>query len=98
MSKPPPATNGTTAPAASAVPTPLSATTTTTTNGRASHVTGKKKADAPAVDPVSMYESVRSRIAALEEEEGLEEEEDNRMGPFLSWSFFLPLSFPLGAE
>lgn len=88
MSKPPPATNGTTASAPSAVPTPPSSTTTTTTptpNGRTSHATtGKKKADAPAVDPVSMYESVRSRIAALEEEEGLEEEEDNRMGAFLS--------------
>ena len=46
-------------------------------NGRAS---GKKKTVEPPPDPVTMYESVRSRIAALEEEEGLEEEEDQKMG------------------
>ncbi|PFH52258.1 hypothetical protein AMATHDRAFT_74319 [Amanita thiersii Skay4041] len=39
---------------------------------------GKKRADPPPVDPVTMYESVRSRIAALEEEEVLEEEEERR--------------------
>jgi hypothetical protein len=48
-----------------------------TTNGRTS---GKKKASEPPIDPVTMYESVRSRIAALEEEEYLEEEEDTKMG------------------
>ncbi|KAF5388576.1 hypothetical protein D9757_004705 [Collybiopsis confluens] len=37
----------------------------------------KKKPDAP-VDPVTMYESLKSRIAALEEEEVLEEEEERR--------------------
>ncbi|KAF9511465.1 hypothetical protein BS47DRAFT_1330944 [Hydnum rufescens UP504] len=45
-------------------------------NGRTS---GKKKTVDPTPDPVTMYESVRSRIAALEEEEGLEEEEDRKM-------------------
>lgn len=74
MSQAPPkaatATNGT-----SAATTPTN--NTPTTNGR---TTTKKKPPETAIDPVSMYESVRSRIAALEEEEGIEEEEDNRMG------------------
>lgn len=39
----------------------------------------KKKNDAP-VDPAAMYESLKSRIAALEEEEVLEEEEERRFG------------------
>ncbi|KAK2461437.1 hypothetical protein APHAL10511_005900 [Amanita phalloides] len=39
---------------------------------------GKKRTDPPPVDPLTMYESVRSRIAALEEEEVLEEEEERR--------------------
>ncbi|CAK5264279.1 unnamed protein product [Mycena citricolor] len=38
---------------------------------------GKKKNDAP-VDPAAMYESLKNRIAALEEEEVLEEEEERR--------------------
>ncbi|KAG6332538.1 hypothetical protein ID866_6549 [Astraeus odoratus] len=37
----------------------------------------KKKNDAP-VDPAMMYESLKNRIAALEEEEVLEEEEERR--------------------
>ncbi|KAG9314108.1 hypothetical protein JVU11DRAFT_4891 [Chiua virens] len=37
----------------------------------------KKKNDAP-VDPAAMYESLKNRIAALEEEEVLEEEEERR--------------------
>ena len=42
---------------------------------------GKKRTDPPPpVDPATMYESVRSRIAALEEEEVLEEEEERRFG------------------
>lgn len=61
----------------------VAAPTPATTNGRGAK---KKTAEPPAVDPVSMYESVRSRIAALEEEEGLEEEEDNRMGKVVCWS------------
>ncbi|KAJ6520125.1 hypothetical protein C8R45DRAFT_953962 [Mycena sanguinolenta] len=40
------------------------------------HGKGKKKADPP--DPTMMYESLKSRIAALEEEEVLEEEEERR--------------------
>ncbi|KAF8738662.1 hypothetical protein AX14_010759 [Amanita brunnescens Koide BX004] len=40
---------------------------------------GKKRTDPPPpVDPATMYESVRNRIAALEEEEVLEEEEERR--------------------
>jgi hypothetical protein len=45
------------------------------------HSKGKKKNDAP-VDPVAMYESLKNRIAALEEEEVLEEEEERRFGEF----------------
>ena len=42
---------------------------------------GKKRTDPPPpVDPATMYESVRNRIAALEEEEVLEEEEERRFG------------------
>jgi hypothetical protein len=40
---------------------------------------GKKKNDTP-VDPATMYESLKSRIAALEEEEVLEEEEERKFG------------------
>lgn len=49
----------------------------------------KKKNDAP-VDPAAMYESLKNRIAALEEEEVLEEEEERRFGlhtPLLSFPF-----------
>ncbi|KAG1754939.1 uncharacterized protein EDB91DRAFT_1233743 [Suillus paluster] len=48
----------------------------TVVNGTYSHnQKGKKKNDVP-VDPATMYESLKSRIAALEEEEVLEEEEE----------------------
>jgi hypothetical protein len=43
---------------------------------------GKKRNDAP-IDPAAMYESLKNRIAALEEEEVLEEEEERRFGTFL---------------
>lgn len=39
---------------------------------------GKKKAE--SVDPATMYETVRNRIAALEEEEVHGEEEERRIG------------------
>ncbi|KAJ7193309.1 hypothetical protein GGX14DRAFT_588990 [Mycena pura] len=41
------------------------------------HAKGKKKNEVP-VDPATMYESLKNRIAALEEEEVLEEEEERR--------------------
>ncbi|KAG6837643.1 hypothetical protein H0H93_004919 [Arthromyces matolae] len=47
------------------------------TNGHQHTQKGKKKNDTP-VDPATMYESLRNRIAALEEEEVLEEEEERR--------------------
>ncbi|KAG6814156.1 hypothetical protein H0H92_002151 [Tricholoma furcatifolium] len=47
-------------------------------NGHHHHAQkGKKKNDVP-VDPATMYESLKNRIAALEEEEVLEEEEERR--------------------
>ncbi|KAG6877387.1 hypothetical protein C0992_010159 [Termitomyces sp. T32_za158] len=47
------------------------------TNGHQHTQKGKKKNDAP-LDPATMYESLKNRIAALEEEEVLEEEEERR--------------------
>jgi hypothetical protein len=41
----------------------------------------KKKNDTP-VDPAAMYESLKNRIAALEEEEVIEEEEEKRFGEY----------------
>lgn len=40
---------------------------------------GKKKPDTP-VDPATMYESLKNRIQALEEEEVMEEEEERKFG------------------
>ena len=40
----------------------------------------KKAADPPPVDPSQMYETLKNRIAALEEEEVHEEEEERRFG------------------
>lgn len=52
----------------------------TAVNGSYSHNhKGKKKTDTP-VDPAAMYESLKNRIAALEEEEVLEEEEERIFG------------------
>lgn len=39
----------------------------------------KKRNEATPVDPATMYESLRNRIAALEEEEEMEEEEEKRI-------------------
>lgn len=54
----------------------------------------KKKNDAP-VDPAAMYESLKNRIAALEEEEVLEEEEERQFGlhsalPFIAFGLIFP--------
>jgi hypothetical protein len=49
----------------------------------------KKKEPAP-VDPAAMYETLKNRIAALEEEEVLEEEEEKRFGEFPQhWTGYL---------
>ena len=70
-------------------PVPTSSSSNTNTNRSVSHPAPtangnhasaqktKKKTDAP-VDPALMYESLKSRIAALEEEEVIEEEEERR--------------------
>ena len=62
-------------------PAPLAAVkgaTNGTMNGTST--TGKGKKEPPPPDPAAMYESVRNRIAALEEEEVHGEEEDRRVG------------------
>jgi hypothetical protein len=52
----------------------------TSLNGSYAHnQKGKKKNDTP-VDPAAMYESLKNRIAALEKEEVLEEEEERIFG------------------
>ena len=49
---------------------------------------GKKKAAEPQpVDPSQMYETLKNRIAALEEEEVHEEEEERRFGECLASSY-----------
>lgn len=53
----------------------------TTTNGTHPAQRGKKKAEQP-VDPTQMYETLKNRIAALEEEEVHEEEEERRFGEY----------------
>lgn len=45
---------------------------------------GKKKAAEQPVDPSQMYETLKNRIAALEEEEVHEEEEERRFGAYMS--------------
>lgn len=75
----PPAPNHT-HPPATARPNPAPHNHHTTVNGTHPQTQkGKKKPEAP-VDPAQMYESLKSRIAALEEEEVLEEEEEKRFG------------------
>lgn len=44
---------------------------------------GKKKAAEQPVDPSQMYETLKNRIAALEEEEVHEEEEERRFGAYM---------------
>lgn len=62
-------------PPATLPPAPPKAAPSTAANG--SKAGGKKKAEPP--DPATMYESVRNRIAALEEEEVHGEEEERRV-------------------
>jgi hypothetical protein len=83
--KPPPAGPAPPAPASAPPPPPNSARPSApVSNHTHSHINGhtakaRKKNDAP-VDPATMYESLKNRIAALEEEEVLEEEEERRFG------------------
>jgi hypothetical protein len=48
-------------------------------NGVSPGQKGRKKTETP-VDPAAMYESLKNRIAALEEEEVIEEEEERQFG------------------
>lgn len=48
----------------------------------------KKKADPAPVDPAAMYESLKNRIAALEEEETHGEEEERTFGAPLRYIMF----------
>ncbi|PPQ67918.1 hypothetical protein CVT25_000330 [Psilocybe cyanescens] len=75
--KPPPAGP---APPAPATAPPAPPNQTNNVNGHhppAQNSKGKKRNDVP-IDPATMYESLKNRIAALEEEEVLEEEEERR--------------------
>lgn len=49
-------------------------------SANAQHPKNKKKSEPAPVDPAVMYESLKNRIAALEEEETHEEEEERRFG------------------
>ncbi|KAJ3508615.1 hypothetical protein NLJ89_g5660 [Agrocybe chaxingu] len=72
QAKPPP-----TGPAPPAPPAPPNHTHGVNGHPPPQNAKGKKRNDVP-VDPATMYESLKSRIAALEEEEVLEEEEERR--------------------
>lgn len=76
-SKPPPA--GPAPPAPGSVPPNPPATNGYKSYANGTHVKGKKKADLP-VDPQAMYESLKSKIAALEEELIHADEEEERFG------------------
>ena len=52
----------------------------------AQHPKNKKKTEPAPVDPVVMYESLKNRIAALEEEETHEEEEERKFGTLFATS------------
>jgi hypothetical protein len=52
----------------------------------AQHTKNKKKTEPAPVDPAVMYESLKNRIAALEEEETHEEEEERKLGTFFTTS------------
>lgn len=72
--KQPPSTELPTAPPAKATPALAAAPVA---NGQPARTTAKKKAE--PIDPATMYETVRNRIAALEEEEVHGEEEERRV-------------------
>ncbi|KAF8204069.1 hypothetical protein BJ912DRAFT_941810 [Pholiota molesta] len=76
QAKPPPAGP---APPAPVTAPPAPPTHANNVNGHhaPSNAKGKKRNDVP-IDPATMYESLKNRIAALEEEEVLEEEEERR--------------------
>jgi hypothetical protein len=69
------------APKTAPPPAPAPAPQKAHAGGSATPGKGKKKGEPSPVDPAVMYESLKSRIAALEEEEVHEEEEERRYGP-----------------
>ena len=66
--------------ASHAQPAPRTTNGTTTNGTHAPAPKGKKKPADQPVDPSQMYETLKNRIAALEEEEVHEEEEERRFG------------------
>lgn len=62
-------------------------------NGAHSHAQKGKKKNDPPVDPSQLYESLKNRIATLEEEEIHNEEEERRIGAscellHITWQLF----------
>ncbi|KAF8910114.1 hypothetical protein CPB84DRAFT_1764646 [Gymnopilus junonius] len=77
QAKPPPAGPAPPAPATAPPAPPNHASNVNGHPPPAQNAKGKKRNDVP-IDPATMYESLKNRIAALEEEEVLEEEEEKR--------------------
>ncbi|PPQ69792.1 hypothetical protein CVT26_014180 [Gymnopilus dilepis] len=77
QAKPPPAGPAPPAPATAPPAPPNHANNVNGHPPPAQNAKGKKRNDVP-IDPATMYESLKNRIAALEEEEVLEEEEERR--------------------
>lgn len=80
-------TNANTTTSAVTTPPPAPARQTNGASVNGTHAPaqkGKKKAAEQPVDPSQMYETLKNRIAALEEEEVHEEEEERRFGKWSS--------------
>ncbi|PPR01913.1 hypothetical protein CVT24_001252 [Panaeolus cyanescens] len=77
LPKPPPAGPAPPAPTTAPPPPPNNSNNVNGHHPPANNTKGKKRNETP-IDPATMYESLKNRIAALEEEEVLEEEEERR--------------------
>lgn len=67
-----------------AQPPPASRPPNGPVNGAHSHNQKGKKKNDPPVDPSQLYESLKNRIATLEEEEIHNEEEERKIGEFIA--------------